>query len=965
MRLKVVACGVFEPELRTLAQETANDVDLCILDAGLHSRPWDLHDRAQEAIDTAADCDAIAIVYGLCGRGIHGLAARHVPLVLPKAHDCMTLFLGSRAAYGEQFKAHPGTIYVTPGWFEHSIAPRQEKHDRLLRSPEEVEKHPRFAELAAQHGADNARVILNFQESWKRNYTRIAFIDTGCGDTDRYVAYSQKAAEALGWQLERIEGDVHVIRALLDGDWDRGDILVVQPGQRCIAVGGDEIIDAVDIAPDREQSRVAAVCGAGKPFRQAQGGEQRRTAARETPERPRVSTKSATDQEVVPHDSGPRKPFATRNILPDEPLVIGIDAGGTYTDSIIATQRDVVVLSKAKAPTTPRDLLIGIRASVAQLDWPDPKRIRSVCLSTTLATNAIAENKGGMPGLVFMPGVSGAEIDWPLVRAVPGCMTVSGEEYEPLDRETTARALDELIAAGADAVAIVGYGSVRNPAHENALREMARARCDLPIVCGHDLSLKLNVIDRAHTALLNARLFPPIAELIEATRRMMRDFGVDATLWVVKGDGSLMNEATARRRPIDTLLSGPAASVSGALHLSNAADALVIDMGGTTTDAAIVENGVVRLQDDGVRANGWRLHVVAADISTVGLGGDSRVDFTAHRELTLGPDRAIPLCCTAAEHPEIRRELKELTARHLDHKRSARELTYLCLRRDPAAPLSGRNAAIVEALRERPLRWSALARRVGLVSGELLRTHELEARGLVIRSTLTPTDILHVMGDFNAWDSSASREALRVFAELHGDTAGRIAECVMDMVVRKLCEQAIRRQTGFDLASRGSRQILDEALREGSRSDVTFHVRCRRPIIGIGAPVHSFFPAVGRRLNAEVILPTHAEVANAIGAAASGVLVNETVTILPDTTGSYLLHSKEGRREFGKLAPAIEEAKALARRLAEERARASGATSCNTLVNVDTHTSVTADGGDVFVQAVVEATAKGSFLDEG
>ena len=165
MRLKVVACGVLEPELRTLAEGSPHDVQLRILDAGLHAAPDRLREQVQGVLDTSDDCDAVVLGYGLCGRGVSGLIPRHRPMVLPRAHDCMTLFLGSRAAYGRQFKAHPGTFYITAGWYENSIAPRQEKGRDSLRVFDKVDQDPRFPDLAGKYGGENARFIIRFQDS--------------------------------------------------------------------------------------------------------------------------------------------------------------------------------------------------------------------------------------------------------------------------------------------------------------------------------------------------------------------------------------------------------------------------------------------------------------------------------------------------------------------------------------------------------------------------------------------------------------------------------------------------------------------------------------------------------------------------------------------------------------------------------------------------------------------------------
>lgn len=951
MHLSVIACGVLEPELEALAQESPHDIDLHILDAGLHATPKRLRRETQAAIDRAVGVDAVVLGYGLCGRGVAGLTARHCPLVLPRAHDCMTLFLGSRAAYGKQFKAHPGTYYLTPGWYEKSVAPKHGKEDLAGRDVEAVRSNPQFAALMDQYGEENARYIVWFQDSWKRNYTRVAFIDTGVGDVKKYEQYARHMAEALGWTFERIEADLHLVRALLFGEWDSDEVLVVQPGQRVGATGDEDVLTAIDQDTTPETAGAEARC---EPRAESTPAEILETVlpAREVP----------SPSPTLPV----AEPTRRRPVSADEPLALGIDAGGTYTDVVVCTLEDAVVLSKAKAPTTPHDLSVGIRQALSCLGWPAPSRIRSVSLSTTLATNAIAENKGGMPGLLMLPGVSGAHIDWPLQRPLPGQISISGEETEPVNTAATMRAIEELLAEGADAFAVVGYASVRNPAHELAVRDLVQSRCDLPVVCGHELSPQLNLINRANTALLNARLFPPIRELIVAARKMLHSFGVTAPLWVVKGDGSLMNEETALARPIDTLLSGPAASVSGARLLAGLSDALVVDMGGTTTDTAVLENGVVRLKEDGLHVNGWTLNVVAADIATVGLGGDSRIDFTPNRTLTVGPDRAVPLCFLAGEHPRVGEELARFDSLGVSERGSARALEYLTLRREPpAAALRGNEPAIIAALRGGPLTCAALAKRLGLISTHLLFTDSLEARGYLVRAALTPTDVLHATGQLSLWDREASRHALRVFSDLFGAPPRQVAAKVLNTVIRKLCDQVVQRELGVNPAVPDCRRLLDHALEETNGAPLRFQPHYRRPLVAIGAPVEAYFPSVIRRLSGRLVIPPHAEVANAVGAAASEVLVREVVVVRPAETGAYLTHSRAGRKEFTALSAALNAAQAEAHRLAEQRARHSGASTCRVNVRIHRRDSYAADGTQVFIEARVEATAAGKATGGG
>jgi hypothetical protein len=543
MRVKLLGCGVFEPELEALIPHSPHDVDFEPLEAGLHDTPNELRDRVQAVIDRAGaeGYDAVALAYGLCGRGTAGLVARGVRLVIPRVHDCLTLFLGSREEYRRQFREHPGTYYITPGWFTRKMGMDQTGRPRLWTT--DALEHPRFHELAEKYGEEQAKEIISFLGSWKRNYTRVAVIDTGAGEIEDCTKLADRIAANLGWSSERLSGDTQMLADLVSGNWDDARFAIVEPGERSEASGDDQVLVAV--AP--------GAASESRPLLEALTGARGAMAAR----------------------AG---------------VGLGIDAGGTYTDAVVYDFGAEAVLSKAKALTTHHDPLIGISEALDALAPELLERAALVALSTTHATNAIVEDRGGQPGCIVMPhgGFDEARVLWPHRAVIGGRMSIGGEEIEPFDEEGCREAVRELLAAGVDAFAVSGYGSTRNPAHELAAREVIAGECDLPVVCGHELSAKLNFLSRANTAALNARLLPIIDRLLTAARQTLADRGINAPLMIVKGDGSLINVETALGRPVETVLSGPAASVLGARHLAGRDDAMVIDVGGTTTDAAII-----------------------------------------------------------------------------------------------------------------------------------------------------------------------------------------------------------------------------------------------------------------------------------------------------------------------------------------------------------------------------------------
>ncbi|MGI6558245.1 MAG: hydantoinase/oxoprolinase N-terminal domain-containing protein [Limnochordia bacterium] len=273
-------------------------------------------------------------------------------------------------------------------------------------------------------------------------------------------------------------------------------------------------------------------------------------------------------------------------------LGLGIDAGGTYTDAVLVDLDGREVLAKGKALTTKGDYTLGVCRAIDALAIQDPGRISMVALSTTLATNAIVENKGGRVGLILIgypreiARLLPKEARWAMVR---GVHSIRGEELEPLDLRDLRAKIREL-APEVDVFAISSYLGVRNAAHELAAKKIAE-ETGLPCVCGHELTSELNSVERALTVFFNARLIPLIVRLIQSVERALKARGIDAPMNVVKSDGTLMGREMAMQRPIDTMYSGPVASVGGARWLTGIKDALVLDMGGTTTDIARLIDG--------------------------------------------------------------------------------------------------------------------------------------------------------------------------------------------------------------------------------------------------------------------------------------------------------------------------------------------------------------------------------------
>jgi len=235
----VICCEILRREVEHLLAQSQSPPEACFLRKGYHDNPAVLREEVQKAIDGApSGFDAILLGYGLCGKGLEGVAARTQPLVVPRVHDCISLLLGSAKAYEEHFSAHPGTYYYSPGWLEWGS-------DAIDRAPAQgIGLGRSYEEYAAKFGEDNARYLMELEASWAQRYTRAAFIDSGLPDCDRWETQAKGIALSKGWNFERISGSLRLLRLLIEGPGPHQELLLVPPGARIVAALDGSIIRA-------------------------------------------------------------------------------------------------------------------------------------------------------------------------------------------------------------------------------------------------------------------------------------------------------------------------------------------------------------------------------------------------------------------------------------------------------------------------------------------------------------------------------------------------------------------------------------------------------------------------------------------------------------------------------------------------------------------------------------------------
>lgn len=249
-KLKFIGCEIIYREACRLAAAAPDRVDVEFLRKGLHDlETADMASRIQgavDAVDEADRYDAILLGYARCNDGLVGVTARTVPLVIPRAHDCITLFFGSRGAYMEYFDAHPGTYYLTTGWVE-----RNDFSDGDYSRPAYGQQGvmgrlgltESYEQLVAKYGADNADYIQQTLGDWMQSYTNMLYLEMGVCDEGPFIDRAGELAAERNWTFERRKGDWSLLEKFFFGQWD-DDFVIVRPGERIVARNDDRILDA-------------------------------------------------------------------------------------------------------------------------------------------------------------------------------------------------------------------------------------------------------------------------------------------------------------------------------------------------------------------------------------------------------------------------------------------------------------------------------------------------------------------------------------------------------------------------------------------------------------------------------------------------------------------------------------------------------------------------------------------------
>lgn len=654
--------------------------------------------------------------------------------------------------------------------------------------------------------------------------------------------------------------------------------------------------------------------------------------------------------------------------------LVGVDTGGTYTDAAIIEASGHHVIASAKAITTKGDLAIGVAEAITRAvallpQGLQPQDISLVSVSTTLATNAVVEGHGSAVGVVLIgfdaamvarTGIAQAFPGMP-VESVPGGHDHNGDPRLPLDLEALEAALSRM-AGKVDAFAVAGAFAVRNAAHEHAARELIVARTGKPVTLSTELSSSLDAPRRALTAALNARLISRVSNLIEAVQRAMAQLQIRCPLMIVKGDGTLALAESVVTRPIETVLSGPAASLVGAHWLSGLDSFIMSDMGGTTTDLGVLLNGRPRVAPDGAELGGWRTMVRAIDVRTIGLGGDSEVLLGPQGKLSVSTQRIMPVALLSHRFPEVLAML-EADLADVDGGNSMQGRFVLLpfgARTDaPTGELSPREREVLLQVSERPQALRKLAHSLSVQRA----ISSLRRKGLIQLSGFTPSDAAHVLGLQANWSSEAAYLVGQLGARLREmkfptpERTEQFAHDVWNETVRLTGRAILDTALGVKLSDQ---QLIDAVCSGNAQLGLaTLSIKPSLPVVAVGGPVKVYYPEVARRLGCEIVFPEHCDVANAVGAAIGVVAQTVVVRVAGDGSGLFVLHSTVGTQQFSDPAEALRRATEMAREAARAAVLAMGAQAPEVKLSLQKTMLPNANSDTGLLEALITAEAIG------
>lgn len=518
-------------------------------------------------------------------------------------------------------------------------------------------------------------------------------------------------------------------------------------------------------------------------------------------------------------------------------MLIGIDVGGTTTDAVLIQNGEVY--STAKVSTEHGNLLNSLLEALDAVskDIP-PEQLERVVFSTTVITNLIAEGKTDRVALVLIPGpgVNPASYTFPDSFYLKGAMDYRGREIDPLDEAEIRKTVGLIQKSGFSRAAIISKFGQRNPSHELRVEEIFREAypgCKLEL--GHKVSGKLNFPRRIATAMLASATRERYQEFVDKINKALEERNIRAPVYILKADGGTLPVEKSIEFPVETIFSGPAASTIGALALTSEGEtSVVVDIGGTTTDLALILSGKPLLASKGVKLGGFLTHVRAFAVRSIAIGGDSVVRVKdldpGTKQITIGPDRAGPAYCMGGKET-------------------------------------------------------------------------------------TPTDALKFLGLIEVGNPERASEAIKVTASELGKSETETASLIVDRVSQTIADAV--NEMFFEWEQEPAYRVWEVLQEKNTRPE---------NVVGIGGGAKGLIAEIAKKLNANPVIPAHAEVGNAIGAAVARPTL--TLNLHIDTEQKVYSVAEEGEivslnttkfKNLNKIS--LDEAETLAADLLRERAK--------------------------------------------
>lgn len=529
--------------------------------------------------------------------------------------------------------------------------------------------------------------------------------------------------------------------------------------------------------------------------------------------------------------------------------LIGIDTGGTCTDAVLMEEESGAIIAAAKEATTHHDLAYctakALKAVINTSGVPI-KSIKHIAVSSTLATNSVVENKGADVALLVIGYVKHFKLPVKAVVFIKGGHTIIGEEEEPLDIEYLADIVQGL-RNEVDAYGVCSAMSMKNPSHELvAAKAISLIDGDKPVFCSHQISDIAGMEQRAATAGLHAKLMPLMDEYMAGVTKAVKENGLDCDIHIVAGNGSVVAPEHVIRHAGLTVASGPACTAHFG-SIQTLEQALVIDVGGTTTDIAMVADGKTQMSPEGCQIGSWRTHVEAVDMHTGGIGGDSSVAIDKKGQITVGPIRVTPIA--------LSENLGDLNL-WLGPQDKGRLIV--------AQDMEETGNEVLEYIQKGPATPEQICKGTKYsgvtLERELARLDKAQA---IKEYGFTPTDALHVLGKSSLGDAAIAQEAATILGTSIGLTAQQFAEQVIHITTKQIENLILDYVVHHFYGKSLSKFIAERDSNPMLGVDFTLKV----PLIGIGAAAQHLLPGVAENLGTRVSFPDNCQVGNAIGAA--------------------------------------------------------------------------------------------------